>query len=101
MLRRVHIAGFPVKVGNQGRQLCAWCGAVLFEADHARELVAPNADGTPGQGSQPWEVGSLVAVDGNTSWSVPHEDGLPLSEECCAPSTLPPIVATPLEKRMN
>lgn len=85
MSRRIHIAGFPIKVGTKGRQLCGWCGAVLFNVDHALELVAPNADGSPGRGSTPWTPGALVRVEGNLSVVVPHVDGDDLPADCCAP----------------
>jgi hypothetical protein len=80
----VHIAGFPVKVGQQSRQLCAWCGASLIDIDHRNVMVAPNADGTPGEGPHFWAIGVLVAVDGPASWVLEHEDGAQLPLEACA-----------------
>lgn len=90
---KIHIAGYPLKIGTKGRQLCAWCGERLFDVDHANEMVAPNADGSPGDGSLPWEEGALVAHDGNMWWIVRHEDGaqLPL-QSCVGP---PPLRVIP------
>lgn len=81
---RLHIAGFPVRIGTRGRQLCAWCGHHLFDIDHAHVMVAPNADGSPGDPVQPWPIGELVALEGPASWVVPHKDGDPLPISCCA-----------------
>jgi len=98
---KIHIAGFPVRVGNKGRQLCAWCGEVLFDVDYANGTpvfnrirdfwrVASNEDGTPGEGPRPWEIGDLIAVEGNGKWVVPHDNGGPLPLQCCA-SQRPPL----------
>jgi hypothetical protein len=84
---KIHIAGLPVKIGSHGRQLCAWCGATLFDVDHSLEMVPAKPDGSPGEGSMPWETGVLVAVDGPGSWLVPHEDGAKLPLESCAVSS--------------
>lgn len=88
---KIHIAGFPVLVGPLGRQLCAWCGATLFDVDYEREMSPLNPDGSRPSGSQPWEAGALIAVDGEPSsphgrlsYVVPHEDGKQLPVECCA-----------------
>ena len=62
--QRIHIAGFPVRVGGKGRQLCAWCGERLVDIDYERTMVAPNADGTPGEGPRFFEINELVAVEG-------------------------------------
>jgi hypothetical protein len=85
---RIHIAGWPVKVGRTGRQLCAWCGQLLFE-ETGREAWT----GGDGGGPRPWETGALVAVHGNLSYVIKHEDGQRLPDECCAPSTPVPRVA--------
>ena len=72
MARKIHIAGFPVRVGNRKRQRCAWCGEVLMDYDLANVLVAPGSrDPEPAH----FELGALVAVDGPGSWIVPHADG--------------------------
>lgn len=81
----IHIAGFPVKVGTKVRQLCAWCGEALQDADLRNIAVAPKADGSPGDSFTPWETGVLVAVNGSHSWVEPHKDGDPIPKECCAP----------------
>lgn len=77
---KIHIAGYPVKVGSLGRQLCAWCGVVLFDVDHARIAIAPGCEGGP----TPWQMGELIAVDGAVSSLIPHEDGAQLPLNCCA-----------------
>ena len=79
----IHIAGSPVKVGNKGRQLCAWCGAVLFEIDYAQNVA---------DGRKPWDVGALVAIRGTMAHTVTHETGTSLPAECCAPDTAMPKV---------
>ena len=83
---KIHIAGWPIKVGSRGRQLCAWCGFVLFDVDHTQIAVAPECDGP-----KPWEMGALVATDAPDPKSVltvmrvvPHEDGSSLPLNCCA-----------------
>jgi hypothetical protein len=80
---KIHIAGYPLKIGTKGRQLCAWCGERLFDVDHANEMCAPNADGSPGEGSRPWEPGTLIAHEGNGWWVVPHEDGAQIPPRAC------------------
>ncbi|HEU4731738.1 MAG TPA: hypothetical protein VFT22_27770 [Kofleriaceae bacterium] len=94
---KIHIAGFPVRVGTKGRQLCAWCGESLFDVDHSLVMVAPNADGSPGEPMQPWPTGELIAVEGNGKWVVPHEDGAQLPVQCCAspPPRLTVVGGTP------
>ncbi len=87
----IHIAGFPVRIGTKGRQLCAWCGHVLFDVDHANIMVAPNADGSPGEPVQPWETGVLIEVEGNGMWTVAHKDGDPIPVTACAS---PPLKLT-------
>ena len=84
---RIHIAGFPVRVGNQLRQLCAWCGFALVDDDLSSIMVAPNADGSPGEPLSVWEMNALVAVDGNGKWTVPPDDGEKLPAQCCALAT--------------
>ncbi len=78
---KVHIAGFPVRVGSRLRQLCAWCGEQLIDLDLDCIAVAPGSSvGAPGT----WETNALVAVDGPVSWVVQPEDGDKLPRECCA-----------------
>lgn len=40
----IHIAGIDVRVGNQHRQRCAWCGAVIDDHDLSR-LAVPAGQG--------------------------------------------------------
>ena len=80
----VHIAGFPVKVGSEGRQLCAWCGLVLFDVDYSRIAWALNEDGSDPGPPQPWDVGALVRKEGNMTCVVAHVDGEALPAGCCA-----------------
>lgn len=77
MSARIHIAGFAVRVGPFGRQLCAWCGARL--QDYDSRLVASS----DGRGPGFWETGALVAVDGGASWIVAHKDGDKLPAGWC------------------
>jgi hypothetical protein len=81
---QIHIAGLAVLIGDNGRQRCAWCGEILFDVDHALVMVAPNADGSPGEGPRPWKMGDLIAVDGCASWVVPCGEDDPLPVGCCA-----------------
>jgi hypothetical protein len=56
----IHIAGFPIRVGNHKRQLCAWCGFRLVDIDLANCASSDGAE--PGH----WEPNALVRViDGN------------------------------------
>jgi hypothetical protein len=76
----IHIAGVQVQVGTHLRQRCSWCGAVLCDYELTLIAVPIGQDPTPGM----WETGRLVAVDGNVSYVVDHEDGVELPEEACA-----------------
>jgi hypothetical protein len=76
----VHIAGLDVQVGDQLRQRCAWCGAVLIDYALARIAVPVGQDPRPGT----WAVGALVEVDGPMSVVVSHEDGAQLPDNACA-----------------
>lgn len=69
----IHIAAVPVKVGCRLRQRCGWCGAMI--CDFA--LLCQNPE------PPTWEHGKLIAVDGNASWVVEHEDGADLPEGAC------------------
>lgn len=82
----IHIAGFPVRVGNRQRQRCAWCGVVLIDDDLANMAVFP-AD-APIEGSK-FEPNALVAVDGPGSWIVRHENGAPLPAGWCGDEKTP------------
>lgn len=75
----VHIAGSDVQVGDQLRQRCAWCGAVLLDYDLGRIAVPEGEDPRPGT----WPVGALVEVDGNASWIREHVDGEQLPANAC------------------
>lgn len=75
----IHIAGPDITIGCLLRQRCAWCGATLL--DYNLHLVAVPV----GQDPRPatWPPGDLIAVDGNASYSVDHEDGAPLPSGSC------------------
>jgi len=75
----IHIAGAQVRIGTQLRQRCSWCGAVL--CDYELTLIAV----PEGQDSEPamWRTGDLVAVNGNASWVVEHQDGAELPVGAC------------------
>jgi hypothetical protein len=75
----IHIAGVEVQVGSQLRQRCAWCGAILVDQDLNLVMVPVDQPGTV----PTWPTGSLVAVQGYTSWVVDHEDGAQLPPEAC------------------
>lgn len=74
-----HIAGLDVQVGRYLRQRCAWCGAVLSDYDLANVAVLEGHNPRPAM----WGVGELVALDGNASWVVDHEDGAELPANAC------------------
>jgi hypothetical protein len=74
----IHIAGRQVQIGRQLRQRCSWCGALL--EDHQLGAGAGD-DGNPGPPM--WEPGALVALDGNASYVVEHEDGKDLPPGAC------------------
>lgn len=80
---KIHIAGFPVRVGSKCRQRCAWCDHILIDDDLDLIMVAPAADGSSGHGPLFWKLGSLVAVEGNGKWTV-KDDGERLPPQCCA-----------------
>lgn len=72
----IHVAGFPVRVGYEAKQLCAWCGVTLSDCDY-RNTMQP--EGQTGDPFHPFECGKLVEVtkDGPQTLSVvlPHVDG--------------------------
>jgi hypothetical protein len=76
----VHIAGPDIQVGQQLRQRCAWCGAVLLDYDLTRVAVPVGQDPRPAT----WPVGALIEVDGAMSSVREHEDGAQLPEGACA-----------------
>lgn len=76
----IHIAGPDIAIGPLLRQRCAWCGAVLLDYDLRCVAVPEGQDPTPAT----WPVGELIAVDGPTSWVVPHVDGDRLPVTACA-----------------
>jgi hypothetical protein len=75
----IHIAGPDIQVGSQLRQRCAWCGAVLIDQDLERVAVPVGQDPRPAT----WPAGELIAVDGNLSYVVEHEDGARLPDGAC------------------
>jgi hypothetical protein len=86
----VHIAGPVLQVGNQLRQRCGWCGAVLLDYDLANTLSPCDdrcqADGCRSEHHRPgtWPAGELVEVAGPASVVLPHEDGAELPANACA-----------------
>jgi len=91
LTERVHIAGFPLRVRNKARQLCAWCGFVLIENDYENMAAAPNEDGTAYDWSRGfYAMNALVAIDGPNggvtgSWVVKEDPENPkLPSTCCA-----------------
>jgi hypothetical protein len=80
----IHIAGFPVRVGREARQLCAWCGLMLSDCDYAN-IAQP--EGQTGDPFHPFEVGVLVDVTKNgpvtQSIVLPHKDGGPMPAGFC------------------
>lgn len=79
---KVHIAGFAVRVGNQLRQRCAWCGDEIIDVDLSCIMAPVKADGSPPDPYAVWEMNALVAVDGNHSWVITDHGG-ELPPECC------------------
>lgn len=83
----VHWAGSWFRVGNQLRQRCGWCGAVLIDVDLATimrpvEDVASTPPDHPTGGVPMWEHAAFVAHDGVAWWLVePAGDETP--ENCC------------------
>lgn len=78
----VHIAGPEIQIGQQLRQRCAWCGAVLIDYDLTRVAMlcaGPGPDDRPGT----WPVGALIEVDGNAAQVLDHVDGDPLPAHAC------------------
>jgi hypothetical protein len=80
---KIHIAGFPVRVGNEIRQLCAWCGERIVDLDLSAVMYAPGCE-TQDERSHFFECNALVALDGPATYVVPHEDGANLPPNCCA-----------------
>lgn len=84
----IHIAGFPLRVGDQVRQRCAWCGEILLDDDLSSMAST--------DGSRPYmvfEPNDLIEVNedpGVRSWSVvaPVDGQLPAG--CCAKQPAPP-----------
>lgn len=76
----VHIAGLPVRIGGQLRQLCAWCSAVLIDEDLSRSVGLPGQEGGP----PAWPAGELVRCQGNLTVVVEHMDGADVPGDCCA-----------------
>lgn len=87
-----HIAGLDVQVGQHLRQRCAWCGAVLIDADLTAVAVSipegktaeqARADGDLNYPT--WKVGALVSrTDGGGVSYVEHSDGDQLPADACA-----------------
>lgn len=94
MSAKIHIAGFPVRIGSLKRQRCAWCDAILLDYDLSLIAVAPGGDTAE---PRHWEMGSLVAVDGPGSWIVKHEDGSSIPAGWCG-DTRPALRLVETEK---
>lgn len=75
----IHIAGPEVTVGDQLRQRCCWCGALLLDYHLTRIAVPVGADPRPAV----WPAGELVAVDGALQHIVEHVDGTDLPNGAC------------------
>ena len=78
-----HIAGFPVRIGNKARQLCAWCGERLIDDDYDLMAFAPGCDAEP----KYFEPNTLVEVETSadarfTTVVQPIDGDLP--RNCCA-----------------
>jgi hypothetical protein len=84
---KIHIVGFPVRVGNHQRQLCAWCGYVLVDDNLEQVMVAPNEDGSPGAAPGVFTMGQLVSVSEESGLRcmslLAHVDGMPLPAGFC------------------
>lgn len=78
----IHIAGYPVWVGHEFIQRCAFCGEILIHYEDVCQIAVhpPEKDPKPAA----WELGVLVQVEGNGSWIVPHVDGEQIPRESCA-----------------
>lgn len=84
----IHIAGFPVRVGNQKRQLCAWCGERLI--DDNLEAMASSDGEEPGH----FEPNALVEVSGQNprcTSIVPHVDGAAIPTGWCGDEKRPQL----------
>lgn len=92
---KVHIAGIPIRVESELRQLCAWCGYRLIDMN-LEHIAAPNGLSEIGAGPLTWSPNALVAVDGPVQWLVQLDEGpgARLPRECCAWS-LPPLKLLP------
>jgi hypothetical protein len=75
-----HVAGLPVTVGQEMRQRCAWCGAVIVDYDLTRLAVPVGQDPTPAT----WELGALVVVDGGMQRVADDQADDKLPADACA-----------------
>lgn len=75
----VHVAGIVVSMETRVRQRCGWCGAVLIDVDTAHMAVFGDVPMEPAT----WEVGALVALEGEASWIVVLSDGDELPADSC------------------
>lgn len=89
MTKIIHIAGMPVRVGNECRQRCAWCGASLIDRDLENEMVAPGSADIGIKYFGQNELVEVVTGGGFTATTViPHEDGARVPPGCCAAKPL-------------
>jgi hypothetical protein len=81
----IHFIGLEMHVKTRVRQRCSWCGEILEDVDLSLMMVPAGSDGL----WKGWEVGALLAVEGNGRWIVkPEVEGrLPLGT--CAEKDLP------------
>jgi len=80
----IHFAGIDIRVNDQLRQRCGWCGAVLLDYDLTRVMVPAGGDRSA---PATWPVGALVAVDGGMSHVISDADAARMTElppESCA-----------------
>lgn len=58
----VHIAGEPIRCGTIGRQLCAFCGAKLYDQDlrNLSVMQTPGSRGPTALGFFPFTTGAFV-----------------------------------------
>lgn len=93
-MKRIHIAGMAVQVGNVRRQCCAYCGEKLIDEDLELMMVAPGSSPAPAQWY--WEPNTLVSIEVNGSMRVTMQVRHPQGEKlppmsCVYPGGLPPL----------
>lgn len=87
MSTTIHIAGYPINVGGQLRQLCAWCGHRLIDVDLSCCASPAKEDGSPPDPYPCWEPNALVEYEetpGCVRTSVVEAVDGKLPPNCCA-----------------